>query len=418
MNRSLFFLLLFSFFENSFIAQTISDTTPPFNIKTVAFTQGEANVYPFFKLGDSFQFSFDDLYGNEEDYYFTITHCNYNWSKSELSRNEYLDGNDNQRIQDYENSFNTLQIYSHYRLKFPNNFCRITKSGNYLLSILNSNRELVFSKKFVIYEELTTVAMQIKRSRTVADIRYKHNVDFSIKSDIILFQNPVQNVKVVLFQNGKWNNMIVNIKPQFTIGNDLIFKYNKETQFWAGNEYLYFDNKEIRIATNSISKIDSKTSLYNAYLYTDSARKNKGYTFFPDVNGNFQIRNILSQNNNEVEADYSWVNFSLFSPETPALTSVYITGMFNDNVLSAENKMEYNADKGVFEKAILIKQGFTNYKYTVLNSTNVIDDKNAVDGNYYETENIYNAIVYYRANGERYDRVIGKGEANSIDITN
>lgn len=418
MNRSLFFLLLFYFFGNSFIAQTISDTTPPFNIKTVAFTQGESNVYPFFKLGDSFQFSFDDLYGNEEDYYFTITHCNYNWSKSELSRNEYLDGNDNQRIQDYENSFNTLQIYSRYRLKFPNNFCRITKSGNYLLSILNSDRELVFSKKFVIYEELTTVAMQIKRSRTVADIRYKHNVDFSIKSDIILFQNPVQNVKVVLFQNGKWNNMIVNIKPQFTIGNDLIFKYNKETQFWAGNEYLYFDNKEIRVATNSISRIDSKTSLYNAYLYTDSARKNKGYTFFPDVNGNFQIRNILSQNNNDVEADYSWVNFSLFSPETPALTSVYVTGMFNDNVLSAENKMEYNADKGVFEKAILIKQGFTNYKYTVLNSTNIIDDKNAVDGNYYETENVYNALVYYRANGERYDRVIGKGEANSIDITN
>lgn len=418
MNRSLFFLLLFSFFGNSFMAQTISDTAPPFNIKTITFTQGDDNVYPFFKLGDSFQFSFDDLYGNEEDYYFTITHCNYNWSKSELTRNEYLDGNDNQRIQDYENSFNTLQIYSHYRLKFPNNFCRLTKSGNYLLSILNSNRELVFSKKFVVYEELAEVAMQVKRSRNVADIRYKHNLDFAIKSNVILFQNPVQNVKVVLFQNGKWNNMIVNVKPQFTIGNDLIFKYNKETQFWAGNEYLYFDNKEIRVANNSISKIDSKASLYSAYLYTDSYRKNKGYTFFPDVNGNFQIRNIISQNNNDVEADYAWVFFSLFSPETPALTPVYITGMFNDNALTSENKMDYNADKGVFEKAILIKQGFNNYTYTVLNSDNVIDEKNAVDGNYYETENLYTALVYYRANGERYDRVIGKGEANSINITN
>lgn len=418
MNRSLFFLLLFAFFGNRFNAQTISDTAPPFNIKTVTFTQGEANVYPFFRLGESFQFSFDDLYGNEEDYYFTITHCNYNWTKSDLSRNEFLDGTDNQRIQDYENSFNTLQIYSHYRLNFPNNFCRITKSGNYLLSILNSNRELVFSKKFVVFEELADVTMQVKRSRNVSDIRYKHNLDFAVKSNTILFQNPAQNVKVVLFQNGNWNNMIVNIKPQFTIGNDLIFKYNKETQFWAGNEYLYFDNKEIRVATNSISKIDSKTSLYNAYLYTDSARKNKGYTFFPDINGNFQIRNLISQNNQEVESDYSWVNFSLFSPETPALTPVYITGMFNDNVLSAENKMDYNPEKGVFEKAILIKQGFTNYKYTVLNTENVIDEKNAVDGNYYETENVYNALVYYRANGERYDRVIGKGEANSANITN
>ena len=92
--------------------------------------------------------------------------------------------------------------------------------------------------------------------------------------------------------------------------------------------------------------------------------------------------------------------------------------MFNDNVFLPENKMEYNPEKGVFEKAILIKQGFTNYNYTILNTAGVIDEKNAVDGNYYETENVYNALVYYRANGERYDRVIGKGEANSIDITN
>lgn len=418
MIQRLFFLLSLFFFGNSLTAQTISETLPPFNIKTVTFTQGGNNVYPFFRLGDGFQLSFDDLYGNEADYYFTLTHCNYNWTKSELSRNEYLDGNDNQRIQDYENSFNTLQMYSHYRLNFPNNFCRILKSGNYLLSIFNSDKELVFSKKIVVYEELAEVPMQIKRSRNVSDIRYKHNVELAVKSQNILFQNPVQNVKVILFQNGKQNNAIVNVKPQYTIGNDLIFKYNQETQFWAGNEYLYFDNKEIRVSSNSIAKVDSKAGLYNAYLYTDSARKNKGYTFFPDVNGNFQIRNIISQNNNDVEADYSWVYFSLFSPETPALTSVYVTGMFNDNALTPENKMDYNPEKGVFEKAVLIKQGFNNYNYTVLDAANILDEKNAVDGNYYETENLYNALVYYRANGERYDRVIGKGEANSTNITN
>jgi len=48
----------------------------------------------------------------------------------------------------------------------------------------------------------------------------------------------------------------------------------------------------------------------------------------------------------------------------------------------------------------------------------MINGKKEIDGNYYETENNYTALVYYRANGERYDRVIGKGEANSTDITN
>lgn len=412
----IFFFIAFVFWGHQLTAQ-VTETQPPFNIKTVTFTQNTNNVYPFFRLGEPFQFSFDDLYGNEEDYYFTVTHYNYNWTPSDLAKAEYISGIDNQRIQDYENSFNTLQLYSHYRLNFPNNFCQLTKSGNYLLSIYNSTRDLIFSKKFVVYEELTEVPMQIKRSRTGSDNKKMHNVEFSIKSTSLIFQNPMQNIKVILFQNGKWNNCIVNVKPQYTIGNDLIFRYNQETQFFAGNEYLYFDNKEIRAATNTIAKVDSNSGLYNTFLYTDSPRKNKGYTFFPDVNGNFQPRNLIAQNN-DVEADYTWVYFSLFAPEYAANSNIYVTGMFNNNVLNSENKMEYNTEKGIFQKAILIKQGFNNYEYTLTDGKQKVDAANDIDGNYYETENNYTALVYYRANGERYDRIIGKGDANSTNITN
>ncbi|EKT3966781.1 DUF5103 domain-containing protein [Flavobacterium psychrophilum] len=417
MAKRVFLLFIAILLMNSVIGQTISETIPPFNIKTVTFTQNTNNVIPVFKLGEPFQLSFDDLFGTEEDYYYTIAQYNYNWTPTLLSKNEYLNGNDNQRIQDYENSFNTLQIYSHYRLNFPNNYTQITKSGNYLVSIFNSNKEIIFTKKIIIYEELVDVPMQVKRARNVTDNKYKHNLEFSIKSNSILFQNPVQNVKIILLQNGKWDNAIVNIKPQYTIGNDLIFKYDKETQFFAGNEYLYFDNKEIRVATNTIAKVNSNTGLYNSHLYTDSARKYKSYSYYPDINGNFKIRNLTAQNN-DIEADYSWIYFTLFAINAPASTNIYITGMFNNNTISPENKMDYNTNKGVFEKAILIKQGFTNYNYTILDSQNNISDKDPIDGNFYETENQYTAIVYYRQNGELYDRVIGKGNANSTNITN
>lgn len=417
MAKRVFLLFIAILLMNSVIGQTISETIPPFNIKTVTFTQNTNNVIPVFKLGEPFQLSFDDLFGTEEDYYYTIAQYNYNWTPTLLSKNEYLNGNDNQRIQDYENSFNTLQIYSHYRLNFPNNYTQITKSGNYLVSIFSSNKEIIFTKKIIIYEELVDVPMQVKRARNVTDNKYKHNLEFSIKSNSILFQNPVQNVKIILLQNGKWDNAIVNIKPQYTIGNDLIFKYDKETQFFAGNEYLYFDNKEIRVATNTIAKVNSNTGLYNSHLYTDSARKYKSYSYYPDINGNFKIRNLTAQNN-DIEADYSWIYFTLFAINAPASTNIYITGMFNNNTISPENKMDYNTNKGVFEKAILIKQGFTNYNYTVLDSQNNISDKDPIDGNFYETENQYTAIVYYRQNGELYDRVIGKGNANSTNITN
>jgi hypothetical protein len=405
------------FITTNIFGQVMVETSPPYNIKTLTFTQNTNNVIPIFQLGDSFQISFDDLFGNESDYYYTLTHCNYNWTPSDLSKNEYLDGIDNQRIITYENSFNTLQMFTHYELSFPNSLTKIIKSGNYILSIFNDSNELVFTRKFIVYENIAQIPIEIKRSRNVANIEWKQNLEFSIKTDQILFQNPVQNVKVVLFQNGKWDNAIVNIKPQYTIGNDLIFKYNKETEFFGGNEYLYFDTKEIRVVSNTIARIDSNGSLYNSHLYTDNSRKDKGYTYYPDIDGNFKVRNLNAQNNN-TEADYSWVYFSLFSPTTPANTEIYVTGMFNNYLLNPENKMDFNPKTGVFEKAILIKQGFSNYNFTMLDANGNIDQANAIDGNYYQTENNYTIVGYYRANGERYDRVIGKGEANSINITN
>jgi hypothetical protein len=238
-----------------------------------------------------------------------------------------------------------------------------------------------------------------------------------VKSTVINFQSPLQNVKVMLMQNGRFDNAITNIKPQYTIGNDLIYKYDAETQFWAGNEYMYFENKNIMAATNSISRVNADTGLYNSYLYTNNARGNNPYTFWPDINGNFLI-NALNRENPEIEADYAWVYFSLSAPAYFEKKDIYISGMFNNYEFTSENKMDYNQKKGLYEKAIMIKQGFTNYKFNVVDKFGKIDEKNAIDGNFYQTENDYFVIVYYRENGQRYDRIIGKGIASSTNITN
>jgi Domain of unknown function (DUF5103) len=412
-----YFFLFILFLSLSVNGQNAIETQPPYHIKTISFLVNNQNVMPIFRLGDNFDFIFDDLHATEDDYYYEINHYNYNWTPSDLTKNEYIGGVDNQRILDYRNSLNALQLYSHYRLSFPNKFTQITKSGNYLISIFDNNHELVFSKSFIVYEYLADVPMQVKRARNVSDAASKHNLDFTIKSKNILFQNPQVNLKVVLLQNNKWNNAIYNVKPQYTIGNDLIFKYDQETQFYAGNEYYFFDTKEIMAANNSVARITSNGGLYNSLLYTNTARKNNIYTFFPDVNGNFQVRNLRAENS-EIEADYSWVYFVLFAPDVSQNSNIYVTGMFNNNVTNAENKMDYNKTKGVFEKAILIKQGFVNYRYTKLDDQNQVREKDNIDGNFFQTENDYTALVYYRANGERYDRIVGKGNCNSVNIIN
>jgi hypothetical protein len=412
------FLLLTVFCSYISLAQAEKEIAPPYHIKTISFVQNDQNIIPILKLGEGFQLQFDDLFGNEANYYYEIIHCDYNWNPTAIPKNEYLEGFDNQRIQDYSNSFNTLQIYSHYKLAIPNQFTLQLKiSGNYMIKVLDENKEVVFSRKFILYEDLVTVPIQVKRARTVNNIESKQNLDFTIRSNTITFQTPLRNVKVLILQNGQMNTGIKNIVPQYTIGNDLIYKYDWESQFWAGNEFLFFENKDIRAANNNIARVDFSTAVYGSYLYTSAARANFPYSFTEDVNGNFVVNN-LNTTNNEIEADYAWVYFSLSAPTFRLNKNIYVTGMFNNYKLSPEYKMEYNPKKAIYEKAILIKQGFANFEYKVADDKGVIDYENAIDGNFYQTENDYTIVVYYRENIDRYDRVVGKGIANSINIIN
>ncbi|MEZ0005219.1 hypothetical protein ABH942_000570 [Flavobacterium sp. 28YEA47A] len=416
MKKNYFIVLLACLFFSQSKAQVQTEIDPPFNIKTVSFVQSGQNVIPIFHLQEGFQLQFDDLYGNEANYYYEIVHCDYNWTPSQLVKSEYIQGFDNQRIQDYENSFNTLQLYSHYRLPFPNKFTQFRVSGNYIIKILNEDKDVVFSRKFILYEDLVSVPLQIKRARDVRNINYMHNLDFAVKSNSITFVNPLQNVKVMLLQNGEFKQAIYNVKPQYTIGNDLIYKYDKETQFWGGNEFLYFDNKEIRASVNNINYVRAK-DLYEPHLYINKPRGNQVYTYYPDVNGNFVVRNFNTQNN-EIEADYAWVFFTLDAPSYYGKGDIYINGMFNNYALNDENRMDFNQKTGMYEKAIVIKQGFTNYQYVIADKKGKIDHADAIDGNFYQTENNYQVIVYYRGLNERYDKVIGKGTANSQNIVN
>src|SRR6187402_3622305 len=170
-------VILLSFFFLNITAQVETEIAPPYNIKTASFVQNNQNVVPIFRFGEQFEFQFDDLFGNEADYYYEITHCNYNWIPTNIPKSEYLSGFDGQKVQEYVNSFNTLQIFTHYRLSIPNNYTsRLLLSGNYVLTILNSDKEVVMKRYFILYEDFVSVPLKIRRPRTVKNIYSKHNM--------------------------------------------------------------------------------------------------------------------------------------------------------------------------------------------------------------------------------------------------
>ena len=318
----------------------IKDVNPPNNLQTIIFIGNTPQAQlPIIKPGERLQLSFDDINGNERDYYYIIEHFNFDWTPSDLSKSEYLEGFDDVRINYYENSLNTLQMYSHYDLNIPNRDTRaITKTGNYLLKILDDRGTIMFTRKFIVYDDIASVSVAIKRARDLNYINTKQVVNFSVNSPSLLLINPNQNVKSLVLQNNNLNTAITNLKPQYTIGNELIYRYDQEASFWAGNEYLNFDNSDVRGATVNIRRVELE-DLYINYLYTNIARKERPYTYYPDINGNFLVRNIRGQKES-IDAEYVWVHFALqYYDDLKEGQEIHLYGNFNNFNFSENTRM-------------------------------------------------------------------------------
>lgn len=411
-------LLLFFLTSNfGFLQAQVNEVIPPDYIKTIQF-KGSSNQdqLPIITLGGNLSLSFDALNGEEADFYYKISHYNFDWTPSELSKNEYMEGFDDVRIYTYENSLNTLQIFSHYTLNIPNRDTRkLTKSGNYMIEIFDYDNEIVFSRKFMVIEKIANVGVEIKRAREIKYINSKQVVQFKISSPNLQITNPKQNIKVLVIKNNNLKNAITNLRPQYILGNELIYKYDTEASFWGGNEYLFFDNKDVKAANNSIRKV-ALTDIYENYLYTNGPRKDRPYTYNPDINGNFVIRNI-SAKNQDIEAEYVRLHFALQYFEDIGDKELHIYGNFNNYTIDESTFLEYDSFSDTYKTTRLFKQGFYNYKYVLVDRDGSIDE-GAISGNFWQTENIYDVIVYYRDLGARYDRIIGRGQASSININN
>ena len=409
--------LLTIFISLTIYAQVIEQIEPDY-IKTIQF-QGvtQQSKLPIIKLGEQLFLTFDALNGNEEDFYYKITHHDFDWTLSDLSKGEYLNGFDDVRIYDYDNSYNTLQIFSHYKLSIPNSDTRrLTKTGNYMLSIYDDYGELVFSRKFMVIEHLVGVSAAVKRARDLSKIETQQVVQFVINTPDLRIANPNQTMNVMVMQNSNLKTAITNLRPQYTIGSQLIYRYDVESSFDGGNEFLYFDNKDIRGATSSIRYIEL-TDIYNNYLFTNGARYNRPYTYNPDINGNFEVRVLDATKNINIEADYARLHFNLQYFEDLGDKEIHLYGNFNNWTIDESTFMNYDSNTDTYRNSRLFKQGFYNFKYVVVNRDGTIDE-GAINGNHWQTENEYTVLVYFRKLGGRYDRIIGMGKANSTSINN
>jgi len=377
------------------------------NIKSIQLrTFQENNFSAIIPLGTVLELSFDDLDNDNKEYQYKIQHMTHDWQPSRLLSSQYIDGFDQNNINTINNSFNTFQNYTHYSVQIPNRNSVITKSGNYLLSVLNEEDEVVFTRRFVLYENEVSLGVNVSRSRNAKALQTQQTVEFVVNHPKLRINNPSQEVNVVILKNENWNETITGLQPTFFQQNALRYSYNNNTNFWGGNEYLNFDTKIIRNNSLNVVKVERK-DIFHHYLYPFEFNPFRKYSYNPDINGQFVIR-TLEAKDSKTEADYAMIHFTLSVEEAFSEREVYVYGAFNDFKITDENKMYFDQEERAYKANILLKQGFYNYTFAT-KETNGNINTNDVNGSFYETENEYTVIVYYKPFGSFFERVVGIG---------
>ena len=409
--KQIFFALVFSSF---LMGQGLKEKTPPNHIGTIIFQADEQieNI-PIVELGKAFTLRFDSLNADEAYYYYTIQHANADWTASELFKSEYINGFDDVRIRNMTNSSATLQSYTHYTLTIPNVYTEIITSGNYILAVYDEKQELIFTKRFVVYEKHANVQVGIFRLRDLTGIDSKQRIKIEVQTANINSRQPEQEISVWTLQNYRWSSAREISKYDYLVNQNLRFEYDNNLIFEGGNEYLFFDTKDIRSSGGNVAYI-RRENLYRSILHPNYVRNGNVYTYAPDINGNFVIQTTEGINP-DTDADYTEVTFSLRSSETNY--DFYVTGHFNQHQPQPIHKLKYDAKKDLHQVTIRLKQGVYNYKYIAIDSTGQFYE-NGVGGSHWETENEYLALVYLRKFGDRYDRLVGLGVGNSRHIQN
>jgi hypothetical protein len=384
---------------------------------------------------------FDHMGDEFMDYKYTLEHCNSDWQPSELNYAEYVDGFSDDRITNISNSFNTLTEYTHYEIALPNRNIRWTKSGNYLLKVYDYYADkLVLVRRFVVTESLWNIDAKFVRTGLSEKKDTWHEIDFAVNLPVNTTILPRNEVGAVILQNGRWDNAIGPLTPYLNLGKTLSFDYHDKIVFPAGKEFRFFDIRMFQYRGEGVKIIDEKPDYYEVTLRTDESRLDRPLNYRVDANGKYLIQNLdrnpgFGVKSSEVspnldrsqlehisslqdtlnnECDYASVLFSIRQNMPLDDADVYVFGELSDWQLKPEFKMAYSHDAQMYYCETFLKQGYYNYQYVVLDHQSGALDLDGLEGNWFETENLYTILIYYKSFGERYDRIMAVNTLSNV----
>jgi hypothetical protein len=378
------------------------------NIKSVLLYPFENTSYPEFlassiSLDQSvpLQLEFDELYYDFTNYTLKLIHCNADWRKSMLSDIEILNLYNDFPITDFEYSQNTLVPYTHYKITIP----QVRVSGNYVAAVYRKGEstEPILTKRFVVFKNQVTISLATGVQNAINNRFGSQQIGFTVQYGQLESFAPLEDFKIVIKQNQRWDNAIYFLKPSMLreFQKSLEFQhFNNENAFLAGNEFRLFDLRFQTTTGQNVAQITKTSEILKAQLLTDKTRNGQAYSIYNDQNGLYFIGNLEAGNSSKIGADYMDVTFKLNTPAQK--DKIYVIGGFNNWQQTKENEMVFDKKSAVYTTSIKLKQGFYNYMYWVDGA-----DPYQFEGSHFQTRNQYEIYLYYRKPGTLFDKVVG-----------
>ena len=363
---------------------------------------------PVIGFSETLVLRFDDFANSNTLYRYTIRHKDRNWQDDNLFYTEYANGAMNGQIDDYQYSFNTLQKYTHYRLEFPNSKIQPKISGNYELIIYKDSPENpAFTKRFSVTEDAAEVGIRVSRTADSKNPQINQRVEVQAVSKGSALGSNLNSLSLNVVQNNNYNVAIFGARPSSTLGNQVIFQQTS-LSFPGNNEFYYFDNKIINQPFDMVAGTENVDNVNYTYLHPVWAFP-LNYQYQPDVNGAYYFRrnDLGIERSADTEGDYSWVYFYLDSEKTDK--EIFVLGGFNDFQPTKDSQMFYDENSKKYIAKIYLKQGFYNYIVATKNPDGTLNF-GEINGNFWQTENLYQAYLYYAPFGKNYDALLGYGE--------
>ena len=398
-------------------AQNVERIYKP-NIQTVQlFQYGNQQALPIYTLnsGDRIELGFDDMEGSLKSYYYTYVLCDYNWRPVDINPFDYIKGFTQNRITTYRYSSIAYTRYTHYQAILPERNSYPIKSGNYLIKVFldGDTSKLVFTKQMLVLDLKSAVTATVVQPFTPQFFSTHQRIKFTASVTGLNTFSAAQQVKAVVLQNNRWDIAQRDIAPTFVRGASLEYNSEDVAVFAAGKEWRWLDLRSFRLQSDRVDHADYKKASTDIFLKTDVDRTAQRYVYFPDYDGMYNITTYESINP-FWQGDYATVYFSLAAPNGQAYPgkNIYLAAAFTGYELSDKWKMKFNEEKKIYEATALLKQGYYNYTYISVDEKNPAQ-RTELEGNYWETENSYTVLIYYKSFTDRSDQLIGVSRINS-----